>query len=137
MAAASGVVIGSGGSLVNLILKIMAGIPCRIVWRTRIGNSNNVRTHVAYPFIGDAWESKTTAYSAEASVRLCACPWTPAPSMTMRGHQVDIEGGAAIQTGHGCGTDEIRDSNFNVADLSVAQRKISTRRRGRHRRSSS
>jgi hypothetical protein len=55
----------------------------------------------------------------------------------VRGHQVDIEGGAAIQTGYGCGTDELRDSNFNVADLSVAQRNISTIRRGRHRRSSS
>jgi hypothetical protein len=50
MALAAGMVIGSGGSFVNLILPIMAGIPDRVVWRTRRRNSNTVRTQVAYPF---------------------------------------------------------------------------------------
>jgi hypothetical protein len=74
IAAASRIVIGSGGSLVNLILKIMAGIPCRIVWRTGRSNSNNIRTHVASPFLRVAWQSGMTAYSAEAVARLCAYP---------------------------------------------------------------
>jgi hypothetical protein len=46
--------------------------------------------------------------------------------MTIRGYQIDIEGGAATQTSYGPATDELRDSRSIVADLSVAQRKIST-----------